>query len=452
MNPSIAWLLCYAFIFYLFRRDFKRTHGVSNAIWIPLTWAFIAGSRSVSAWLNLGAPEGVSVAQAYQQGNPLDRNVMLVLYICGAFVLARRRLIWSEIVRTNLLIVFFFIYCLISILWADYPLVAFKRLIRFAVLITMILVVLSEDSPVDAFLALMRRCSYVLVSLSFLFVKYIPELGRYYNPHTWQVAYSGVGGNKNELGLLCVISALIFIWELLQRWNDKNKFFTSIDTWTYLFLLGITFYFLKLADSATSLMCTIIIAAILIGTNIPFFKKKPELMGTIVITVVVVLVLLQITFDIKGAIIQALGRPPGLKRSDLWEKLFSMASNPLLGAGYESFWTLDRLSFLRASNFTATQAHNGYIDTYLNLGFIGVFFFITLLLSGYRRIIREMTVSIEFNRLKLAFIVIFALYNYTEAVFPRPGLFFFFLFLIIMEIPQTVAQQVFVQNIDENVT
>jgi hypothetical protein len=45
---------------------------MSLALWIPMTWLAIGGSRVVSAWLDPNAQ--VSAADAYLEGNPLDRR------------------------------------------------------------------------------------------------------------------------------------------------------------------------------------------------------------------------------------------------------------------------------------------------------------------------------------------------------------------------------------------
>jgi exopolysaccharide production protein ExoQ len=446
MQQKIGLVFCILFVVFLIKRDIKQTSGVSKAINVPLFWLIIAGSRSIFSWLNLGASGSKSLVEAYQEGNPLDRNIMILVFICGAVILSRRRLIWSEIFQKNRVFILYFIYCLVSVLWSDYPFVAFKRFITFAGMMILILVVLSEEDPIGAILAIMRRSSYILISFSLLFIKFYPDFGRYYNPHTWEVFYCGVGDNKNSLGILCIISVVIFFWDFLQRVQEKNKILTTVDTWIDIVFLGLSVYFLKIADSSTSLVCSAIGIAILLVTAIPFFIKNPKTVGFWAVCACVVLLTLQVLFDIKGTIIVALGRPPDLKRKDLWDMLFSMVENPIVGSGFESFWTIKRLSFLRSLSFEAIQSHNGYIDTYLNLGFVGVFFFIAIIFHGLQKTFKEMTDTYEINRVKLALITIFVLYNYTEAGFPRPGYLIYFFLLCIIQLPETANQQRYNQN------
>ena len=47
--------------------------------------------------------------------------------------------------------------------------------------------------------AVFIRCTYLLVPLSLIFVRYFPELGRRYSPHTGSLEIIGVTFQKNSL-------------------------------------------------------------------------------------------------------------------------------------------------------------------------------------------------------------------------------------------------------------
>src|SRR6185503_658307 len=88
-------------------------------------------------------------------------------------------------------------------------------------------------------------------------------------------------------------------------------------------------------------------------------------------------------------VVEALGRNTTLTgRTDIWGDLFRMDVNPWLGTGFESFWLGPRAEYLANKYyFHPNQAHNGYIEMYVNLGWIGVGFLALFILSGYRRIV-----------------------------------------------------------------
>ena len=80
MPSQLATVICFLFIIYLFLIDRKnRIEGVSRAIYLPFFWMLLAGSRSVSQWLNLGAPIGFTTTDVYLEGSPVDRVVFLFL-------------------------------------------------------------------------------------------------------------------------------------------------------------------------------------------------------------------------------------------------------------------------------------------------------------------------------------------------------------------------------------
>src|SRR5467141_2296079 len=99
MPSRFALLLFLAFIGWLFIRDLKRRRMVSTAIYIPLLWIVILGSRPVSFWFG----EGVSMESMddYLEGSPFDRMVFLFLILAGAVVLLRRRVNWKALAVNN---------------------------------------------------------------------------------------------------------------------------------------------------------------------------------------------------------------------------------------------------------------------------------------------------------------------------------------------------------------
>lgn len=73
-------------------------------------------------------------------------------------------------------------------------------------------------------------------------------------------------------------------------------------------------------------------------------------------------------------------------RSQLWEDLMPyIADRPLLGYGYDSFWTPDHLVEIGEDNWGAPDAHNGYINLTLGVGLIGAAAYVLVLLSGFCR-------------------------------------------------------------------
>jgi O-antigen ligase len=94
-----------------------------------------------------------------------------------------------------------------------------------------------------------------------------------------------------------------------------------------------------------------------------------------------------------------------------------MHTNPLVGTGYESFWLGPRLQTVWQTWPGINEAHNGYLDIYLNLGLIGLFLLVGFLIASYRTICRGLTSSSALASLSLALWIILLFYNMTEAGF-----------------------------------
>ena len=100
-----------------------------------------------------------------------------------------------------------------------------------------------------------------------------------------------------------------------------------------------------------------------------------------------------------------------------------------------SFWLGSRLDSVWELRGRVTEAHNGYLETYLNLGIIGLFLFVVFLLASYRNICRKELASKEsFASLALAMWAVMVFYMVTEAGF-RGGLLSVVFLLLVIPVP-----------------
>src|SRR3989337_2901378 len=178
MNPQIATLGCALGIMVLFAIDRDQKARTSRALWIPVLWLLISGSRNVSEWLQLGTP--IDSGNQYLEGSPADRYVLTALLACGTIVLVRRRRQVGAILSANMPILVFFSYCGASILWSDYPYVGLKRWTRSLGDVVMVLVILTDHNRLAALKRVLTRVAFLLLPISILFIRYYPDLGRAY--------------------------------------------------------------------------------------------------------------------------------------------------------------------------------------------------------------------------------------------------------------------------------
>src|SRR5207244_549279 len=98
-------------------------------------------------------------------------------------------------------------------------------------------------------------------------------------------------------------------------------------------------------------------------------------------------------------------------RTELWQQLLLIPVDPLFGTGFDSFWLGERAKSLwRQHWWHPNQAHNGYLEIYLNLGWVGISLLAFLMASGYRNVVDSLRRDPEAGRLKLAYFVVAVLY------------------------------------------
>ena len=136
---------------------------------------------------------------------------------------------------------------------------------------------------------------------------------------------------------------------------------------------------------------------------------------------------------------EAVGRDAKLHgRSEIWGGVLKEEINPLLGTGFYSFWSPERnerISKDLGFYYELGTAHNGYIETYLNSGILGLGLLLALLASALKGIKRQVLIGSGLGPLRLAFLVDVIVYNVTESAFDRLVPLWFALLLIVVEYP-----------------
>lgn len=418
MTPQLASLAYYAGIAGLFFLNRDKSARTSKALWIPVIWYWILGSRAVSVWLGIN-PAGPS-AQTMMDGSPFDAAIFQLLIAAGLAVLVMRAQQCRSVLIASLPILWYFAYCLMSALWSDFPDVSAKRWIKAIGDIIMALVVVTDAQPAAAMRRLFSRVGFVLVPLSTLLIKYYPWLGRAYDDWTGLPNYMGVSADKNMLGVSTYVLLLGAFWQVLRLWRERNlpnRFRQFVAQAT---LIGFGLWNLFTANSATSESCLILGSFLMLVVSARRFRGRPAAVHAVIMTLIVVGGVIKIT-GADQAVFHALGRNSDLtgRASQIWPLVFPMCPNVLLGAGFESFWLGPRLQEIWKiwSYVHITEAHNGYLEVYLNLGAIGVCLLITILIGGYRRSASLFRIDPASGALVLAYVLSITLYGYTEAGF-----------------------------------
>jgi exopolysaccharide production protein ExoQ len=418
MPPVLALVLTTGFVTWLFLRGEERRADISWALWLPLAWLFITGTRFVGQWIALGTWSG---SQTSEDGSPLDAAVFGLLTLVGCLVLIQRRAEIGSIVRRNPWIVLLLVYGLVSLAWSDFPFVSLKRWIKALGNVVMALIVVTDANPRAAFLALVRRFGYLALPYSVMLIKYFPEYGRGFDSWTGAGFNQGVSLSKNGLGQLCVVIGITLFWRVQVLWRDSESLRRSSEWWVALGMLAMLAWLLFTSDSKTSQVALSIgVATMVVVNRVPAIRTRFTLWFVLVATLLIVA---DLAFDLRRNIIVALGRDPTLTdRTEIWADVIALQPNVLLGAGYEAFWLGERLQILWSTwLWQPNQAHSSYVEMYANGGLIGVGLLVCMLISAFRSAARDLAnesqPEADWGRLRMALLLAIVFCSYTEALF-----------------------------------
>lgn len=406
MIELVSSLILIAIILWLFAQDRHRDGEISKVLWIPIIWIFIAGSRPVSLWFHIQVIG--TGADDQLEGSPVDRNILAILILSALIVLIKRRRKVAALLRTNGPIIVFLLYCGLSILWSDFPNSALKRWIRIVGDFSMVLVILTDTCASAAIKAIFARLGFLILPLSILF-----DIGRGFSGRGW---HFGLTMNKNMFGMISMILGLGAVWRCsTMRGGVGVKHRKSLAIYGSLVVMAM--WCLWMADSTTSTACFLIGSILIIFRRWLFAQKRVVIHLFVALLIFLPLYVIIINPDV--GIISDMGKDPTLTgRTEVWQTVLGMSPSSWFGAGIESFWLGSRLKTLWSIfPWAPNEAHNGYIETYLNLGWIGIILLSIIMVTGYRKILSGIPHEREISSLRLMFFVVAAVYNLTEAGF-----------------------------------
>jgi O-antigen ligase len=354
--------------------------------------------------------------------------------LLGAIILIRRRWDASALLRASWPILLYFSFALVSLAWSDFPGWGFKRWFRALGDVVMVLIVVTDAQPATAFRRLYSRVGFILLPLSLLFIKYYRELGVTHDD--WgAMENTGVTTDKNMLGVLVFVIGLGALWQVVSLLRDKEQPHFRRRLLAHGTLLALSINLLFTANSATSSACFVLGAGLMLAIGRPLFRRGPAAVHVLVLTIVLA-GCLTVLLGGKDDAARALGRDPTLSgRLQIWEILIPMVPNAIGGAGFETFWAGPRAKLVDDQFIAAGalggphSAHNGYIEMYLNLGWIGVALGALILGQGYRRAVGAFRHDPALGALLVAYIVTAMAYNITEPGFRMLSMAWFFLLL-----------------------
>ena len=283
---------------------------------------------------------------------------------------------------------------------------------------------------------------FILVPLSILLIRYFPVMGRAYSAWTGEAFNVGVATGKNGLGYVCLIFGLGSVWCIFSALKIGINRQTRGKLLANLMLLALTLWLFNMAHSATSFACFLIGGCLMFAISRRAIWRHPVFIHGMV-AAVLFLVVYGLFLNPKAGLTEAVGRDSTLTgRTRIWNDVLRLTVNPVIGAGYESFWLGKRLEEIWLTNWEhPNQAHNGYLEVYLDLGWVGLTLIATMMIAGYRNAVRAVSRAPNLMSLKIAFLVVAILYNCTEHAFRELHPVWIMFLLAVITIPVSLRQE-----------
>ncbi len=336
------------------------------------------------------------------------------------------------------------------------------QVIRSMGALVMVLVVLTESSPLEAVRALLQRLYLVHIPLSVIAIKYVRNIGVIYNWSGAEEEWTGISSDKNSLGQVTMCSGLFLVWQLLQDWPKKNL----KRNWKKLGLNGLllilTIWLLrgsKTIHSSAAILGFITCTVLLLGMQ--FIKKRTAKAKRYVVSGVIVLSLVAplvyAVFDAFNTtpaevVVQATGRNMTLTdRTLLWTDLLNNAAkSPVFGVGIGAFW-VGPIGFdlyplpnwsLKTPEWRPEEGHNGYLDVYVELGGIGVVLLLGVIGAGLAGAVSDLQNNFQLGSLRLVLLIGILMNNFAETSFLKGTHDLWFLFLLVVVSVPAAARKV----------
>ncbi|MCX7974335.1 MAG: O-antigen ligase family protein [Candidatus Aminicenantes bacterium] len=385
--------------------EHKKTENISGVVWIIAIWILYSQSKGLGFFLNINT--------TIEAGSLPDRYFLIALGILSLIIILQRHFSFTDLLKGNIPIVAILIYSLISVIWSRFPLISFRGWGREAVAFILALLLCSEKYPTRTLVSAFKKAIYTALPLSILLIKYYPAYGRIYGRWSGELSWVGIASQKNGLAEICALSALFLIWSLEKNIKNLERSSSILSILTDIFMVSLALYLMMGPKKTFSYSATSFLA-LLVGLFFYMLLKvaaKYKInIERFIMTFVIIILTMGVVIPFSGKIpIQSL--PKYLNRSEtltgrteIWNSLIPYAKQQIiLGHGFGGFWTTSLRDQI------ASHSHNGYLNTILELGLIGLLlfylFFIIVIKKSFILLKSENQISFLFISIILMILV-----------------------------------------------
>ncbi|MCZ6703703.1 MAG: O-antigen ligase family protein [Ignavibacteria bacterium] len=354
--------------------------------------------------------------------NIINQILFSFLFIMSVITLFIRKRDLLSIIKREKFFSLILLFSLASILWSEYSFITFKRIFQIiAIFLTCTSFLIYADSADD----IIKPFKYILYPYLLLTVMIVFIHPGAIDPlhHTWR----GFTSHKNLLGQISIIAFILCY--IIFRLED-----TLLGKSTAVFMQVLSVVILVGTYSSTSIISLVFLtglASILsvdaIFRSIHIGKSVSFIIFSSLITLIVGVI---VWFPEYSSVIpQLFGKDTTFSgRTDLWEYLLTEASiYPLLGVGFSAYWVPEShhiMLMYKTFVWLPGQAHNGFLDILLQLGYVGLSLIVLMLINYFLKFIK-----IHKPHPWIMIILITIIINFQESTILRPGRFIDVMFI-----------------------
>ena len=336
-------------------------------------------------------------------GEPLIQALFGFLYLLVILFTIKHRSAALKLILTERWLAALCIWALMSVAWSVEPGESLRRALALIGTTLAGLYIASRYEPREQLKAMAWVLGLGAIASAAVIVA-VSSVG------ITQDGMQGIYNLKNSLGRVMSLGA--FCFALLALSERRHRMVRIL-----MFLLCFTL--LILSKSATAVVVTMLMFALLPLRKLLYLRPRQLLAATAILLPLMAAAAFWIV-ESSEDILQAMGRNPSLSgRIPLWQLVLKeIAERPIRGYGFTAFWNSwagERVSDTVKWDYAVPHAHNGFLEVWLGLGFVGLALILINLSRSFILALRAARNHREIEYSWPLLLVLFTvLYNLTE--------------------------------------
>ncbi len=329
-----------------------------------------------------------------------------------------------------LFLVIYIAFAAASVLWAFKPEIAFTRVLQqLMIIVTVVGPAMLASGRQDVVHGLFLCFSFAcMLSLAFILGGSPPTIVSYGSLGMINIGYPGYFPGKNYLGECAAAALLISLYEI--RYHGARRVMAIVT-------IAAAIVLIQLSKSKTAIGLALLAPAVALSALYVAKTFRVSLVVPFLCVSALYLLLSSVSnLSIYRISYMLYGDSCLTGRCVIWDFLFSeIDKRPLLGWGYLSFWLVgpDAPSIVDARGWVKgmPNAHNGYYDTMVELGYVGYSLLLMFILATIHVIGRTSARDLSRAWVLLSLALYVIMFNVLESIWARGFEFLWIVFLIV---------------------